>query len=163
MKTAIRSVGILLAVLVILIAAATLILPRLIDPGMVRDRIGALVKDKTGRELVIAGDIGWSVFPWLGVEIADVRLANAAGFGAQPFAEIAAVQARVKLLPLLRKEVEMSTVVLDGLAIHLVRAKDGRSNWDDLIKPASPAKAQEKRSSSTDIAGAFAIGLANSR
>jgi len=158
MKSAIRSVGILLVALVILIAAATLILPRLIDPGMVRDRIGALVKDKTGRELVIAGDIGWSVFPWLGVEIADLRLANAAGFGAQPFAEIAAVQARVKLLPLLRKEVEMSTVVLDGLAIHLARAKDGRSNWDDLIKPASPAKAQGKRTSTTDVAAAFAIG-----
>ncbi len=158
MKSAFRSVGILLVALVILIAAATLILPRLIDPGMVRDRIGALVKDKTGRELVIAGDIGWSVFPWLGVEIADVRLANAAGFGTQPFAEIAAVQARVKLLPLLRKEVEMSTVVLDGLAIHLARAKDGRSNWDDLIKPAAPAKAQDKRPSSTDVATAFAIG-----
>ncbi len=158
MKSAIRPVGILLAALLVLIAAATLILPRLIDPGRVRDRIEAQVKEKTGRELVIAGDIGWSVFPWLGVEIADVRLANAAGFGAQPFAEIAAVQARVRLLPLMRKEVEMSTVVLDGLAIHLARTKDGRRNWDDLITPASPAKARELRPASTDVAAAIAIG-----
>ncbi|MBI5461661.1 MAG: AsmA family protein [Gammaproteobacteria bacterium] len=138
MKTILRFVGILLGTLAIVVAVAALILPRVFDPNNYRDRISALVKEKTGRELVIAGEIGWSVFPWLGVELGEVRLANAAGFGDEPFARIAAVQVRVKLLPLLRKEVEMSTVLLDGLQVNLAKAKDGRSNWADLL-PAQAA------------------------
>lgn len=149
MKTILRFVGILLGALVVVIVAAALILPRVLDPNDYRDRIAGLVKDKTGRELVIVGDIGWSVFPWLGVELGEVRLANAAGFGDAPFVRIAAVQARVKLLPLLRKEVEMSTVLLDGLQINLAKSKDGRTNWADLLPAqaapgADPGAARDK-------------------
>ncbi|MBI5040669.1 MAG: AsmA family protein [Gammaproteobacteria bacterium] len=169
MKTVLRFVGILLGALVVVVAAAALILPRVLDPNNYRDRIAALVKEKTGRELVIAGDIGWSVFPWLGVEIGEVRLANAAGFGDAPFARITAVEARVKLLPLLRKDVEMSTVLLDGLQINLAKAKDGRTNWADLLPAqvapgadpgAAPGAAQDKTPAAGESAAASMAALA---
>lgn len=137
MKTVFRSIGIVLGIIIVVIVAAALIVPRVIDSGKIRDQISDLVKEKTGRELIIAGPVTWSVFPWLGVAMGELSLANAPGFGEQPLAQIASVQARVKLLPLLRKEVEMSAVVLDGLEINLAKAKDGRNNWQDLL----PAKA----------------------
>ncbi|MFP5507169.1 MAG: AsmA family protein [Gammaproteobacteria bacterium] len=143
MTKLLRVLGIVVAVLVVLIVAAALILPQVIDPNNYRDRIAAAVKEKTGRELTIAGDIGWSVFPWLGVEIGETRLSNAAGFGDEPFARVAAMQVRVKLLPLLRKEVEMSTLQLDGLQVNLAKDKSGRTNWADLV-PAETAPAQPK-------------------
>lgn len=133
MKTALRVILFLLGGAVLLLAAAALILPRLVDPNMYRERIAALVEERTGRRLTIDGDIGWSVFPWLGVELNDVQLANPPGFGAEPFARIAALQVRVKLLPLLAREVEMSTLLLDGLQLHLVRGPDGRNNWSGLL------------------------------
>lgn len=145
MSKILRVFGILVAILVALIVVAALVLPRVIDPNNYRDEISALVKEKTGRDLTIAGGIGWSVFPWLGVEIGAVRLSNAKGFGEEPFAVVDAAQVRVKLLPLLRKQIEMSTVVLDGLHLRLARDKTGRTNWDDLMKvggtkPAKPEK-----------------------
>lgn len=162
MSKLLRAMAILIGVLVVLVVAAALILPRVIDPNVYRERIAALVKEQTGRELIIAGDIGWSVFPWLGVELGAVRLANAPGFGDQPFARVDGMQVRVKLLPLLSRQVEMSTVVLDGLQLHLARDKSGRSNWDDLPGAASAPPAGEPRppkpaESATPIA-ALAIG-----
>lgn len=158
MTRLLRILGIVIAVLLVLIAAAALILPQVIDPNNYRDQIAAMVKEKTGRDLTIAGDIGWSVFPWLGVEVGDTRLANAAGFGDEPFARVAAVQVRVKLLPLLRKEVEMSTLVLDGLQLNLAKDKTGRANWADLV-PAetAPAKPKEEPAAGLPVA-ALAIG-----
>lgn len=148
MSKILRVFGILVAILVALIVIAALVLPRVIDPNNYRDDIARLVKEKTGRDLTIAGGIGWSVFPWLGVEIGAVRLSNAKGFGEEPFAVVNAAQVRVKVLPLLRKEIEMSTVVLDGLQLRLAKDKSGRTNWDDLMqpaaaKPAKPAKPAE--------------------
>ena len=143
MNKVLRVIVILVAVLVLLVAAAAFILPRVIDPNNYRDEIAALVKDKTGRDLTIAGDIGWSVFPWLAVELGETRLSNAEGFGPEPFAQVNAAEIRVKLLPLLRKEVQMSTVVLDGLQVNLARDASGRSNWDDLVPEASEAPTAE--------------------
>ena len=160
MNRVLRVIAIVVAVLVLLIAAAALILPRLIDPNNYRDEIAALVKDKTGRDLTIAGDIGWSVFPWLAVELGETRLSNAQGFGPEPFAQVAAVEIRVRLLPLLRKEVEMSTLVLDGLQVNLAKDRTGRSNWADLVpEEAAPPKSEEPTTSGGGVPlAALAIG-----
>lgn len=160
MNKPLRVLAIFIGVVLLLGVAAALILPRVLDPNVYRDRIAALVKEKTGRELAITGDIGWSVFPWLGVELGGVSLANAQGFGDQPFARVDGMQVRVKLLPLLRKEVEMSTVVLDGLQLNLAKDKSGRTNWDDLLaaKPAAPKPAEEKPAEAAAPLAAIAIG-----
>jgi AsmA protein len=160
MNRVMRVFVIVLAVVVLLIAAAALILPRVIDPNNYRDEIAALVKAKTGRDLTIAGDIGWSVFPWLAVELGETRLSNAEGFGPEPFAQVAAVEVRVKLLPLLRKEVEMSTVVLDGLQVNLAKDRNGRSNWADLMpEDTAPAQPREPTTSEGGMPlAALAIG-----
>lgn len=161
MSKILRVFGILIALLAVIIVVAALVLPRVIDPNNYRDDIARLVKEKTGRDLTIAGGIGWSVFPWLGVEIGAVRLSNAKGFGEEPFALVDAAQVRVKVLPLLRKEIEMSTVELDGLQLRLARDKSGRTNWDDLMKPAAAKPARPEKPAERDgglPVAALAIG-----
>ena len=64
----------------------------------------------------ISGDLDLSVFPWLALEIGPTTLSNAQGFSAENFAAVDAVQLRVRLLPLLRKQVEMDKIILKGLA-----------------------------------------------
>lgn len=160
MNKVLRRVGILVGLLVAVVVLAALILPQVINTEKMRDEIAAQVKAKTGRDLVISGDIGWSVFPWLGVEIGATQLSNAKGFGDAPFARIDAVQARVKLLPLLRKEVEMSTLVLDGLQLNLAKDEHGRSNWADLLADDSDqsAPAEAKPEDGALPLAALAIG-----
>jgi Uncharacterized protein involved in outer membrane biogenesis len=117
-----------------LIIAAAIVIPLFLDLNDYKDQIAEVVKKNTGRELAINGNIDLSIFPWLGLKIGPTRLGNIEGFGPEPFASVEDAQIRVKLLPLLRRQVEMDTVVLDGLKLNLKRNKEGRSNWEDLVK-----------------------------
>lgn len=140
-----RIVAWLVGLLVVLIVVASIVLPMIVDPNDYKDDIATLVKEKTGRTLTIEGDIGLSVFPWLALEIGPTSLSNAKGFSNQPFASVVDVQVRIKLLPLLRKQVEMDTVVLDGLSLSLETLKDGSNNWADLAaSPVDDAVVEEK-------------------
>lgn len=147
----------IIGVLVILIIAAAIIIPMYVDPNDYKDEITALVKKQTGRDLQIPGDLEITVFPWLGVETGRLVLSNAEGFGDEPMVAAEHVEVRVKLLPLLRKEIEMGTVVLDDLQANLARNEEGRTNWDDLIQaPEQPAEEEKK---SMALAGLAVGGL----
>jgi AsmA protein len=80
------------------------------------------------------------------VELGGVSLSNAPGFGDQPFAQVEKLDLKVAVLPLLSKRVEVDTVVLKGLGLHLARDAQGRSNWADLAgepqPEGAPAEAQ---------------------
>ena len=127
-----RFIAWLLLVLVGLVVAGAVALLLFVHPNDYKDEISGLVKEKTGRELTIEGDIQLSVFPWLGITLGRMELGNAAGFGPQPFAQVESAAVKVKLLPLLRKQVEMDTIVLQGLTLRLAVDRTGRSNWQDM-------------------------------
>jgi AsmA protein len=124
--------------LVLLMVAAAVAATIFIDPNDYKDDIVKVVHDKTGRELQLKGDIQLSLFPWLGLELGKTSLGNAPGFGAKPMASIEKVEIKLKLLPLLRKQAEVDTIVLDGLELNLARNKQGTSNWDDLLTRTAP-------------------------
>ena len=141
MRSILKYLGIGLGTLIVLIIALIIIVPLIIDPNDYKPQISNAVKDATGRELTIDGDIGLSVFPWIGLKLGAVTLANPEEFGPDPFAHIAGAQVKLKLLPLLSKQVEMKTVVLEGLRLNLAIAEDGTTNWDDLAGAPSPEPA----------------------
>jgi AsmA protein len=135
----------LAGILVLLLIVAVVVLPMVIDPNDYKDEISAAVQDKTGRTLEMDGDISLSVFPWLGMDIGPTRLGNAAGFDAPHMASMDSVQVRVKLMPLLRKELEVDTIKLSGLKLNLGKDKQGRSNWDDLVAAADAEDEQQDK------------------
>ena len=103
------------------------------DPNNYKDTIAAKVKEQTCRSLTIKGDIDLTFYPWLGINVGGISLSNAANFGDTPFLETKTIKARAKLLPLLRKELEMDTLVLHGAKVNLARDAKGVNNWDDLL------------------------------
>lgn len=105
----------------------------LVDPNDYRDEITAAVKRQTGRDMSIEGELGLSVFPWLGLELGRVRLDNPPGFTDETFASVERVNVKVALLPLLRLETRVGNLELDGLQVNLERRADGVTNWDDLV------------------------------
>ncbi len=134
----------LLGLAVVLMVAAIIIVPQMVDPNDFRDDIVAKVKEATGRELQISGDIELSLFPWLGLELGELKLSNAKGFDAATFASIKQAAVKVRIMPLLSKQVEVDTVLLDGLVLNLAKAKDGRTNWDDLAGAQQTAPAGDR-------------------
>jgi AsmA protein len=102
-----------------------------------RDEIELVVEKNTGRELIIDGDIGLAVFPWIEIEMPPVYLGNAEGFGDEPMISIEEAKLSLRLMPLLmRREVQVSTARLTGLELNLAVNSDGRGNWQDFIDAA---------------------------
>jgi len=120
--------------LVLLVGAGAAALVYLVDWNDFRDTIQNQTKKHTGRDLNIAGDLRPTVFPWLGVKISGISLANAEGFSESWFAKMSSADVKVELLPLLKKQINVRTVELTGLSLDLQRAADGTTNWDDLVK-----------------------------
>ncbi|HSD44052.1 MAG TPA: AsmA family protein [Burkholderiales bacterium] len=131
--------GITGGVLVVLIVVVAIVAATF-DPNQYKPQIVDLVKQKTGRTLAMDGKIGLSFFPRIGAEVEKVALSGPKGQGS--FAKVEEARVAVALLPLLSKQVIVDKVVLSGLAVDLVRYKDGRTNFDDLI--GAEAKPDEK-------------------
>jgi AsmA protein len=134
---------IILGLFVLAVAGALTAAVMTFDPNDYRERIGKIVHDKTGRDLKI-GDIKLTVFPWLKVDLKQLSLSNAAGFGDPPMAQIGEAKVGVQLLPLLSdRKLVVDGVQLDGLVLNLAKNADGTSNWDDLVKAKDPSKPEE--------------------
>lgn len=130
--------------LAVLIVAAIVVLPMVVDPNDYKGEIVKVVKEQTGRDLEIKQDLKLSVFPWLGIETGGVTLSNPKGFGKKPFAQIKKLDLRVKVMPLLSKRIEVDTLVLNGLHLNLVTNKVGKTNWADLAGEGKKKRKQEK-------------------
>ncbi len=133
------------AALVVLLVIAAAIVAATFDPNDYKNVATDAFAARTGRTLTIDEDLRLDFFPWLAVETGGVTVGSAASFdaAAQPFAAVRRVAARVKLLPLLSRRVEIGTVELEGLTLNLARDAEGRGNWEDLVErarePATPA------------------------
>jgi AsmA protein len=101
------------------------------DPNRYKDEAEQAVEDATGRELTIAGELELELFPWLALRTGRVVLGNAPGF-IGPFLTLEGARAKVKVLPLLRGEVEIGELMLEGAALRLAVDTAGRDNWSDL-------------------------------
>ena len=140
-------------ILVLLVVAAVVILPMVVDPNDYKPQIVEKAKQTLGRDLAIEQDLSLSVFPWLGIETGGVRVGNAEGFQADSFAEIDQLGLKVKLMPLLSRRVEVDTLVLTGLRLNLEKDASGRTNWDDLAGEGEKAEeAAPKEVETTDAA-----------
>ena len=144
--------------LVVLALGAVLVLTQLVDPNEYKAQIARVVADKTGRQIDLQGDLQLTFFPWIGVETGKLSLSNAPGFGETAMVSVENARIQAKLLPLLKKEVEVDTVVLDSPKIQLSVLADGRTNWDDLMA-ASGSTAQNDGSGGAAIAGLAVQGV----
>ena len=111
------------------------------DPASQRDRIVEAVRRATGRELTLAGPlrVSWGLEPVLEAE--DVSFANMAGGSRPTMVAVARVEARVELLPLLSRRLEIASVTLVRPDILLETDANGRGNWqfDRPVVAAGPA------------------------
>ena len=135
----VRLVAISLAAVLVLLVGAAVTLWLLFDPNDYRGYLSDQVKAQTGRDFFIEDDLELTFFPWLGVQMGGIRLSNAAGYGEEDFARIRQATVRVRLLPLLRRRVEIGTIVLDGLELSLARNAENRGNWEDLFTGTEPS------------------------
>ncbi len=158
MARLLKIIFVLLAAIVGIVAVAAVSLFLFFDPNDFRDRISTSVKEQTGRDLVIAGDLSLSFFPWLAVEIGHTELGNAEGFRAEQFLSFDSANLSVRLMPLIfKQQVTVGTASLDGLVVNLEVARNGSTNWDDLAREEDSSTSADEQ----DGDGAAEFDVAN--
>jgi len=160
MLTLIKWLGGFLLTVAFLILLAIIIVPRVVDPNDYRDQITQLVKDKTGRNLDLSGDLSVSVFPWLGVATQGLSLSQPSSIGGDMLT-VDKAQLRVKLVPLLSKKVEVDTIVLEQPSINLITLENGSSSLDGLSGDAQANGDQQSSSAKPEAAIALVVAGVN--
>jgi AsmA protein len=143
MKRFLKWAAIIVGCLVVVIIAALVLIPMFVDVAKYKPVLESKVTEATGRPFSVGDDLNLSLFPWAGVSFSDLRLGNPAGFTEKDFIKVKSFEARVKLLPLLSKDVQIKRFVLNEPQIVLVKNKDGRANWEQP-KPADKDASEEK-------------------
>ncbi len=140
----------LVAVLVILLVLTVLLLPVFFDPNEHKIQIQNAATKQVGREVQLNGPIEWSVFPWIAINLNQVVVANEQGFKGDYLAQVEQVAVRVKLLPLLSKQIKIGEVKLISPDINLQVASSGASNWQSLLTT-DATEVSSVEDSSTDL------------
>ena len=99
-----RLAGIVIGGLVALLVLGLFAVYLFVNPNDFKPRIVKAVKEATGRDLALPGQIKLSVFPAIALELGPAKGGNPAGFATQPFAAVKHFDLHVALLPLLHKE-----------------------------------------------------------
>ena len=132
-RTLLRRIAIASAVVVALLVLAGAIFTARFDVNRYKPQIIDAVQERTGRALKFDGDLSLSLFPRIAVKLPATTLSE---LGREAvFARFSSAQASVALLPLLRGQLEVDGVRVDGLQATIVRQKDGRTSVDDLLRP----------------------------
>jgi AsmA protein len=104
--------------------------------------ITSKVEQQTGRQLQIAGDIGWTIYPSLGLSLSDVKLSNPKGFAPEQMLEVSELKAAVALMPLFNQDLQIQQLHLEGVIANLVTRKDGSTSMDGLTEAQTTSNAE---------------------
>ncbi|HXE89534.1 MAG TPA: AsmA family protein [Terriglobales bacterium] len=132
-----------IVVVMALVAIAALALPSLVDVNSYRSTIQAQLEQRLGRQVTL-GPMHLRVIP-LAFRASGVAIADDPAFGAgKVFAQADEVYVRVRVWPLLRGQVEIDALDLARPKVELIRAADGRWNFESLGRKtgAQPAARQ---------------------
>lgn len=102
--------------LLLLLVLAVMLIPLIADKETILDIATSALKKETGATLRVAGDVEVTIFPILGVSLSDVAVA----LPKQEHYDLRArsVNIGVDLLPLLKGNIKIETVRLDGLIVR---------------------------------------------
>ena len=153
-----------LGALILLVVAGVAVFALTFDPNRYKGEIERLAKEHTGRTLRIQGDIGLAFWPSLGARVSGVTFSEKGSD--QSFVSFDSAHASVKLLPLLSGRYIVDTVSLSGFKARIVKGKDGRFNFSDLVeqggrKPAAKESRDEKSAPIVFDVGGVSIARAS--
>jgi uncharacterized protein involved in outer membrane biogenesis len=126
--------------IVILIAAVYVYL-NTYDYNKLKPLVARMVEDATGRKLSLDGEVNLEIGFAPSLVVTDVTFANAS-WGLQPqMIKIERLDAQVRLLPLLFKDVQLKRIGLAGVDVLLETDPNGLDNWDFITADSSARKA----------------------
>ena len=147
LKIALISIGALIVVAV----TAAIIFIKTFDVNRYKPQIiGEATKAMSRRVDFAKADLGVSLIQGISLKISDFSIAEDPEFGKGNFLSVKEISVGVDALGyLLRKKVEISSIIINSPQITIIRKKDGSINAQTLAKPAQAGKELVKSSPAT--------------
>ncbi|MCC4289915.1 AsmA family protein [Vreelandella aquamarina] len=135
MKQLLRILLAAIGILAIVAVAAVVYVTTFLDPEDFKPRLTAVVEEQTGLNLALEGPITWSFYPRIGVSVEQARawLPDQAQ-DETAFAAINRAEVSVAFAPLLRGEIAVDGLTLDGMRLNLEKNAEGEGNWQPLLE-----------------------------
>lgn len=124
MKKFIRLIGAALILGLVFFLAVKVFLPT----EKIRDLALAQAREKLGRPVDV-GPVAVSLRGGLGIRLADFVIHNPEGFKGDPLLVAKALDLKLELRPLLKREVRVNRLVIDTPQLNLVKRDDGQNNF----------------------------------
>ena len=154
--------GATLLVLVAVAALALMNLNSLINRN--KEYLLAKAQESLGRTLGV-GDIALTLWGGIGVRLKQFSMSDDPAFSNEPFVRAADLQVNMKLLPLLRKELQVRNLVLHEPVINVIRDQSGLFNFStiggDKEKKEKEKVESEKKEKAAGAPPALAVALVN--
>ncbi|PYP82601.1 MAG: hypothetical protein DMG65_25885 [Candidatus Angelobacter sp. Gp1-AA117] len=164
-----RKLGIAILVIVVLLIAAAFIIPHIVNINDYHAQIQSQLEKKLGRQVSL-GPMSLSLFP-PSFQVSNAVIGEDKNFNSsRPFATADKLSVSVKLMPLLRKDVDVKSLQLERPHIELIRNARGEWNFATLGQESKPMPAQktapenaspQKTAEDTNKKNAGQIELAN--
>jgi len=114
---------------IVILMAAVYVYLNTYDYNKLKPLVAQMVEDATGRKLSLGGEVNLEIGFAPALVVTDVALANVS-WGSQPqMIEIERLQARVRLLPLLFKDLDIKYIRLVGVNVLLETGPEAQGNW----------------------------------
>ncbi|MEM1047206.1 MAG: AsmA family protein [Pseudomonadota bacterium] len=123
-------IGVLVIVVGVVVALAGVAM--FVPADDVKTEIARQIRNNSGWNLRIDGDIDVGVFPGLRLEAGDVGLSGRAWADGLEFVSADSVSFGLSLFPLLTGSVEVSTIRLENPVFELEIDRNGQTSWDPL-------------------------------
>jgi AsmA protein len=138
MKSALKIIGIILAVLIVIAVA----LPFIVDVNMFRPQIESELSAALGRQVKV-GNLRLSILAG-SVAADDLSISDDPAFSKQPFVKAKGLDVGVELLPLIfSKALHVTEIIINQPQVQLLRNAAGRWNFSSLgNKSAAPKSAK---------------------
>lgn len=142
--------------LIVLLLIGIALLITFINPNDYKAEIEAQVKQSLNRDLHIKGDLDWALYPQLGFSSGQIALDNLARFDKPHLIKIDKASLGINILPLLKGEISLAKLSIDGLVLTLLTDKQGHSNLDDMggeqaSTPVNDAPAEQNNEGGSDF------------
>lgn len=130
-RTLFKKIAIGVAALLAVLLLLVVYLAVTFNPNDYKPTVIQLVKDKKQRTLDIKGEIKLSFWPKIGADLGEITLSEHQSD--KQFAAIKSAKVALAVFPLLKKEIVVDTVYLDGAQVNVIQHADGSFNFDDLL------------------------------
>ncbi|MBM4054292.1 MAG: AsmA family protein [Planctomycetes bacterium] len=127
-----KKIIIILSSVFIFLFIAIIVAPFVVNLNKYKGRIITLAKPYLNREFDFT-DVKLTIISGLGVEIKGLRIADNPEFGSEDFLSLQNLHIKLKLFPLIKKEIQIKKLIIEKPVVHMVRNSRGEFNFSDIV------------------------------